>query len=324
MISNKTDNMNRLVHIGDAINLSLELAEKSQGGTLGIHSGYPSLDRLTRGWSKGELIVIGGRPGTGTTALALGMARNAAVDFEVPTALFSLESTVMEMTDRLVVSESGIPMEKLHGERAMQEDDWQRMEASLKRLSEAPLYLDDTPPNLPPEYRITEFQSQAEPLAKDRKVKLFIIDNLQATVPDWTGWEPDCLARECRKTLHFLKRTAESLGVAVIVLTSLGRPVRKGITWPTLKDFDEYCPNAEDFADKIILLHKSSFPDLSKETDDGTEELLMASLVLNRKGRTGAVCLSFDQERIRVVNPEDGRSAAGRMPFTDTTEPGTF
>lgn len=323
MDKNKTQ-QRQPVRIVEAINTSLEQAARSQGPTLGIPSGFPTLDRLTRGWSAGDLVVIGGRPGTGTTALALGMARNAAVDFGVPTAFFSLESTVLEMTDRLIVSESGIPMEKLHGERAMQEDDWQRMEASLKRLSEAPLYLDDTPPGLPPEYRISEFQSQAEPLAKDRKVKLFVIDNLQATVPDWTGWEPECLAHECRKTLHFLKRTAESLGAAVIVLTSLGRPVRKGITWPTLKDFDEYCPNAEDFADKIILLHKASFPDLSKETDDGTEGLLMASLVLNRKGRTGAVCLSFDQERIRVENPEEGRSAAGRMPFTDTSEPGTF
>ncbi len=312
------------VRIVEAINTSLEQAARSQGPALGIPSGFPTLDRLTRGWSAGDLVVIGGRPGTGTTALALGMARNAAVDFGVPTAFFSLESTVMEMTDRLIVSESGIPMEKLHGERAMQEDDWQRMEASLKRLSEAPLYLDDTPPGLPPEYRITEFQSQAEPLTKDRKVKLFVIDNLQATVPDWTGWEPECLARECRKTLHFLKRTAESLGAAVIVLSSLGRPIRKGITWPTLKDFDEYCLNAEDFADMIILLHKASFPDLSKETDDVAEELLIASLVLNRKGRTGAVCLSFDQERIRVENPEDGFSTAERFHFSDTTEPGTF
>ena len=318
------DRVKAPTHIGDAINLSLELAEKSQGGPLGIPSGYPSLDRLTRGWSAGELVVIGGRPGTGTTALALGMARNASVDFGVPTAFFSLESTVTEMTDRLIVSESGIPMEKLHGEQAMREDDWQRMETSLKRLTEAPLYLDDTPPGLPPEYRITEFQSQAAPLAKDRKVKLFVIDNLQATVPDWTGWEPECLARECRKTLHFLKRTAESLGAAVIVLSSLGRPVRKGITWPTLKDFDEYCPNAEDFADKIVLLHRASFTDLCKEMDEGAKEMLMASLVLNRKGRTGAVCLSFDQERIRVENPEEGRLAAVHFPFSDTSEPGTF
>ena len=323
MDKNKTQ-QRQPVRIVEAINTSLEQAARSQGSAMGIPSGFPSLDRLTRGWRAGDLVVIGGRPGTGTTALALGMARNAAVDFGVPTAFFSLESTVMEMTDRLIVSESGIPMEKLHGEQAMQDLDWQRMEASLKRLTEAPLYLDDTPPGLPPEYRISEFQSQAEPLTKDRSVKLFVIDNLQATVPDWTGWEPECLAHECRKTLHFLKRTAESLGAAVIVLTSLGRPVRKGITWPTLKDFDEYCPNAEDFADKIILLHKASFPDLSKETDDGTEELLMASLVLNRKGRTGAVCLSFDQERIQVENPEEGRSAAGRMPISDTTEPGTF
>lgn len=323
MDKNKTQ-LRQPVRIVEAINTSLEHAARSQGPALGIPSGFPSLDRLTRGWSAGDLVVIGGRPGTGTTALALGMARNAAVDFGVPTVFFSLESTVLEMTDRLIVSESGIPMEKLHGERAMQDIDWQRMEASLKRLSEAPLYLDDTTPGLPPEYRITEFQSQAEPLAKDRKVKLFIVDNLQATIPDWTGWEPDCLAHECRKTLHFLKRMAESLGAAIIVLTSLGRPVRKGITWPTLKDFDEYCPNAEDFADKIILLHKASFPDLSKETDDGTEELLMASLVLNRKGRTGFVCLSFDQERIRVENREEGHFADERFPFSDTSEPGTF
>lgn len=323
MDKNKTPQQ-QPVKIVDAINTSLELAAKAQGPALGIPSGFPSLDRLTRGWSEGDLVVIGGRPGTGTTALALGMARNATVDFGVPTAFFSLESTVLEMTDRLIVSESGIPMEKLHGERAMQDLDWQRMEASLKRLTEAPLYLDDTPPGLPPEYRISKFQSQAESLAKDRKVKLFVIDNLQATVPDWTGWEPECLAHECRKTLHFLKRTAESLGAAVIVLTSLGRPARKGIPWPTLKDFDEYCPNAEDFADKVILLHKASLPDLGKEADDGAKELLMASLVLNKKGRTGAVRLLFDQERIRVENPEEGRSAAGLMPISDTTEPGTF
>ena len=206
----------------------------------------------------------------------------------------------------------------------MQDIDWQRMEASLKRLSEAPLYLDDTTPGLPPEYRITEFQSQAEPLAKDRKVKLFIVDNLQATIPDWTGWEPDCLAHECRKTLHFLKRTAESLGVAIIVLTSLGRPLGKGIPWPTLKDLDPYCPDAEDFADKIILLHQPLLPDFCKETDDKAKELLIASVDLNRKGRTGSVCLSFDQERIRVENPEEGRLAAVHFPFSDTSEPGTF
>ena len=323
MDKNKTQ-QRQPVRIVEAINTSLEQAARSQGPALGIPSGFPSLDRLTRGWNEGDLVVIGGRPGTGTTALALGMARNAAVDFGVPTAFFSLESTVMEMTDRLIVSESGIPMEKLHGERAMQDIDWQRMEASLKRLSEAPLYLDDTTPGLPPEYRITEFQSQAEPLAKDREVKLFIVDNLQATIPDWTGWEPDCLAHECRKTLHFLKRTAESLGAAIIVLTSLGRPVGKGIPWPTLKDLDPYCPDAEDFADKIILLHQPLLPDFCKETDDKAKELLIASVDLNRKGRTGSACLSFDQERIRVENPEEGRLAAVHFPFSDTSEPGTF
>lgn len=293
------------VKIVDAINTSLDLAAKAQGPTLGIPSGFPSLDRLTRGWKAGDLVVIGGRPGTGTTTLALCMARNAAVDFGIPTAFFSLDSSVLETTDRLIVSEAGIPMEKLHGELTMQDVEWQQMEASLKKLSGAPLYLDDAPPGMPPEYRISEFRSQADSLAKDGNVKLFVIDNLQTTVPDWTEWEPDCLAQECRKTLHFLKRMAESYGVTIIVLTSLGRPTRKMIPWPVLRDLDAYCPNAEDFADKIILLHKPSLPDLRKETDDDTKEMLMASLVLNKDGRTGTVCLAFDRVRIRVENTED-------------------
>ncbi|MBR5106814.1 MAG: hypothetical protein IK098_02120, partial [Bacteroidales bacterium] len=109
-----------------------------------------------------------------------------------------------------------------------------------------------------------------------------------------------------------------------IVLTSLGRPLGKGIPWPTLKDLDPYCPDAEDFADKIILLHQPLLPDFCKETDDKAKELLIASVDLNRKGRTGSACLSFDQERIRVENLEDGPSAAERFPISDTSIPGTF
>lgn len=323
MDKNKTQ-QRQSVRIVDAINTSLELAAKAQGPALGIPSGFPSLDRLTRGWKAGDLVVIGGRPGTGTTALALGMARNAAVDFGIPTAFFSLDSSVLDTTDRLIVSEAGIPMEKLHGEMSIQGSDWQQMEASLKKLSGAPLYLDDAPPGMPPEYRISEFRSLADSLAKDMNVKLFVIDNLQATVPDWTGWEPDCLAHECRKTLHFLKRMAESYGAAIIVLTSLGRPTRKMIPWPVLRDLDASCPNAEDFADKIILLHKPSISDLRKETDDGSKEMMMASLVLNKNGRTGTVCLAFDRDRIRVENAEDDHISPEHFFSYDPFEAGAY
>ena len=121
-----------------------------------------------------------------------------------------------------------------------------------------------------------------------------------------------------------LPQIAGNMSFAIIVLTSLGRPLGKGIPWPTLKDLDPYCPDAEDFADKIILLHQPLLPDFCKETDDKAKELLIASVDLNRKGRTGSVCLSFDQERIRVETPEEGRLAAVHFPFSDTSEPGTF
>ena len=322
---NKNETTHRQsVKIVDAINTSLDQAAKAQGPSLGIPSGFPSLDRLTRGWKGGDLVVIGGRPGTGTTALALGMARNAAVDFGIPTAYFSLDSSVLEMTDRLIVSEAGIPMEMLHGELTMQDVEWLQLEASLNKLSGAPLYLDDAPPGMPPEYRISEFRSQADSLVKDENVKLFVIDNLQATVPDWTGWEPDSLAHECRKTLHVLKRMAESYGAAIIVLTSLGRPKRKMVPWPVLRDLDAYCPNAEDFADKIVLLHKTTLAELRKETDDESKEMLMASLVLNKNGRTGTVCLTFDRNRIRVENPEDDHFSPEHFFSYDPSEAGAY
>lgn len=304
--------MNRLpshtheyVRIGDAINLSLELTEKEQNSVLGIPSGFPCLDRLTRGWRAGELVVLGGRPCSGKTAIALRMARNAAVDFGVPTAYLSHGLTVTELTDRLIVSESGIPMEKLRGETKIQAEDWQQMESSLKRLSEAPLYLEDTPAGMPGEYRLGEFKAMADELIRGLKVRLVFVDDLQTTVPGWVGFDGESFAHENRKNLHFLKEMANDYGVTIVVLTNVDRPKRRKYTGPGMMDLESYCPCAEDFADKIILLHRPRL--VGFDLDGGKEgvEPLCVALVKNKNGRTGAFELPFDSNRILVMDPGD-------------------
>jgi len=294
------------VSIGDAINRSLEQAERDQHPDLGIPSGFPSLDRLTNGWMPGELIIIGGRPCTCKTALALGMARNAAVEFGIPTAYLSHKTPVLELTDRLIVSESGIPMEKLHGYDKMENEDWQQMEAALKKLSKAPLYLDDSARAFPEEYLMNELQKRLKYLVKEKGVKLVFVDSLQETIPGWAGYESEQIAHHCRKNLHYFKLQAESYGVTIVVLTLVDRITRRKFAAPVLRDLDGYCPYAEDHADRILLLDMPGlyglYPDYNAEGDEPLE----VRLALNKNGRTGEIGLSFDRKRICVTDPLNG------------------
>ena len=288
------------IRIGDAINMSLELAEKCQTSVPGIPSGFPSMDRLTQGWGKGELIVIGGRPGSGKTALALGLARNAAVEFGVPTAYFTLETPLTDLTDRLIVSESGIPMEKLQGASRMMDEDWQRLESSLKRLSDAPLYIDDSPLRAPLDEWLEDFWAKVGTLKKEKGMNLFIVDDMQAATPDWMRHE----LYESNQTARFLKNTAWNYGVAIIALTNVERPKRRINTWPVIRDLDMYCPHAEDRADKIILLNRPSLSGPAPCMDESGIESLQLRVAQNKSGHMGTVDLLFDPGRIRVINPE--------------------
>ena len=237
----------------------------------------------------------------GKTALALAMARNAAVDFGVPTAYCTLESSTLELTDRLIVAETGLTMKQLEGRETMNAEDWLQMETSLAKLAKAPLYIDDTPSKAPRDYRLGEFQAQADELVNEKKVELVFVDNLQDICPGWARYTPECLAEECRKNLRFLKEMTLDYGITIIVLTWIERPERWSGPCPTIFNLGDYCPCAEEYADKIILLERPaifSF-DLS---DDGTEPFLVR-VVQNRNGRIGEADLVFDRNRIQVTEP---------------------
>ena len=169
----KTD----IQEIGSVINEAMKEVEKNQkasGGLSGVPSGFPSLDRVTRGWQKSDLIILAARPSVGKTAFALNLARNAAVDYKMPVAVFSLEMSALQLVMRLMTTESGLPADKLKGGAKLDPWDWQQLETRLANLSKAPLYIDDTP-SIP----LMEFRTKIKRLVKAKGVRLVIVDYLQ-------------------------------------------------------------------------------------------------------------------------------------------------
>ena len=277
--------------IGDAITRTLDILEKQQDFHFGIPSGFPSLDRLTQGWEPGELVLIGARPAIGKTVLALGMARNAAVGFNVPTAYFSLDLSEISLTKRMIVSETGIAFEKLNGGCRMEAGDWQQMESSLFKLSKAPLYIDDTPG-----VSLRELRKRVRRLVADQGVRLVFVDDLELLLPD-SDDSFRTKAAERDAILEGVKALARELRITIVALTYLRRPTRKNYTGPVLADLEQYWPAADDLADIIILLHRDMFC-ISEDAERAN--LMELRVVRNRNGATGTVDLLFDRDRIRL------------------------
>ena len=162
--------------IGSVISQALERLDGMQNheGLSGVPSGFASLDKITNGWQPSDLIILAARPSVGKTAFSLNIARNAAVDHNIPVAFFSLEMSSLQLANRLMTSESGLSADKIKGGVKLENDEWTLLEQSLKRLRKAPLYVDETP-GLP----IMEFRSKVKALVKQKGVRLIIVDYLQ-------------------------------------------------------------------------------------------------------------------------------------------------
>ena len=279
-----------LKEIGDAIIAAMDIVEERQrlDDIPGVPTGYPSIDRMTRGWNRGELIVIGGRPCVGKSTLLLRMARNCAVQFGLPAAVFSMQMSSAEASNRLISAETGIPMEKLEGFERMENEDWIHAETSLRKLAASKLFLDDTPGLSP-----SDISDRVRQLVKRRQVRAVFIDNLQAMIPDGKEDSP----REARsEMLRSLKEIATTFGVPVIVLTNVGRPKKAGRIRPTVTDLDEYCPLSADYADRIFLMDRPGRLRLDRDEDD----LIGLELVRNKRGRTGFANLVFDVDHFGI------------------------
>jgi replicative DNA helicase len=285
--------------IGSVINAAMQDIEAMQGqeGLSGVPSGFQSIDRITMGWQPSDLIILAARPSVGKTAFALNLARNAAVDHHMPVAVFSLEMSALQLAKRLMTSESGFPSSKIRGGTKLESGEWEILEQSLKRISEAPLYIDDTP-GIP----LMEFRTKAKTLVKQKKVRLIVVDYLQLMQGpvELRGVREQEVAAISRT----LKATAKELNVPIIALSQLSRNAvqrQNSNGKPQLSDLRE-SGSIEQDADMVIFIHRPDMQGLSP--DPASKELTNIIISKNRNGATAELDMLFKSDQVKFVEPD--------------------
>lgn len=310
-------------HVSEVINASMERIERVQNstGVTGVHSGFHKLDQFTMGWQPGNLIILGARPSVGKTAFALNLARNAAVEFGEAVAFFSLEMTSMELTDRLIATESGITSDKLKGKLKMLPDEWQILEQSISRIVKAPIYIDETPG-----ITLTEFTAKAKRLVREKGVRIIFVDYLQlmhSGKPQVGGFSK---VQEVTDISNTLKTTAKELGIPIIALAQLNRNLmnRMGSNGkPVLSDLKD-SGSIEQDADIVMFLHRPGLIGLAEDPEEQAKtEVIIAK---NRNGQIGSVnmryvghLMKFEDEHMNfyesAMNAEKKSSEALQKPY---------
>jgi replicative DNA helicase len=247
----------------------------------GVPSGYRDLDRVTSGFQPGNLIIVAARPSMGKSALALCMAANLGVRHETPVALFTLEMSKAEVTQRLLCSEAKVESQRLRSGR-LAADDWPRLVAAGDKLMKAPIYVDDTG-----SITMMELRSKARRLkSKLPTLGLIVVDYLQLMT---SGSSAESRVQEVSQISRQLKVLARDLELPIVALSQLSRAVeQRHDKRPILSDLRE-SGSIEQDADIVAFVYRDEY--YNEESDQqGLAELIVAK---HRNGPTDAVKLSF-------------------------------
>ncbi len=255
----------------------IEAAGQRPDGISGIPSGYTALDEVTSGWQKSDLVIIAARPAMGKTAFVLSMARNMAVSFQQPIALFSLEMSSVQLVNRLIASETGLGSEKIKNGR-LTEDEWIHLHSKIKSLISAPIYVDDTPA-----LSIFELRAKCRRLKQKYDIKVVIIDYLQLMTAgaDMRGNREQEVSLISRQ----LKIIAKELNIPVIDLRESGA--------------------IEQDADMVLFIHRPEkygiMTDAQGMSLKGIADIIIAK---HRNGAVGEIQLRFISELTRFCDLE--------------------
>ncbi len=285
--------------IDDAIE-RIKDAFKNQGSS-GVPTGFTGLDKITSGWQKSDLVIIAARPAMGKTAFVLSMAKNMAVDFNVPVAVFSLEMSNVQLVNRLMMNVCEIGSEKIkNGD--LKEYEWQQLDYKLKDLYGAPIFVDDTP-----SLSVFELRSKARRLAREHNIQCIVIDYLQ--LMNASGMQFGSREQEVSLISRSLKGLAKELDIPVIALSQLNRGVegRTGLEGkrPQLSDLRE-SGSIEQDADMVCFIHRPEYYGLT-EDKEGNSLVGMAEIIIakHRNGAVGDVRLRFKGQYTKFMNPDD-------------------
>jgi replicative DNA helicase len=247
----------------------------------GIPSGFRDLDRLTSGFQPGNLVIVAARPSMGKSALALGVATNLAVRYELPVALFTLEMSKAEVTQRLMCSEAKVESQRLRTGK-LAADDWPRLTAACDKLAKAPIYVDDTG-----SITMMEIRSKARRLkSREPSLGLIVVDYMQLMT---SGVSAENRVQEVSQISRSLKILARDLDVPILALSQLSRAVeQRHDKRPILSDLRE-SGSIEQDADLVFFIYRDEY--YNEESDQqGLAEVILAK---HRNGPTDAVKISF-------------------------------
>jgi replicative DNA helicase len=277
----------------------IEAAGKREDALVGIPSGFTRLDRLTSGWQKSELIIIAARPSMGKTALALSMARNMSIDHGKKVAIFSCEMSSIQLVNRLIIAETDIAGDKIRNGR-LSEEEWKQLDTRIKKLVQAPVFIDDTPA-----ISIFELRAKCRRLMAQHRLDIVIVDYLQLmSGPENAGSRE----QEVSNISRSLKSIAKELNVPIIALSQLNRSVemRGGTKRPLLSDLRESGAIEQD-ADMVVFIHRQEKFGIDTFMDDGSSTKGIAEIILakNRNGPVGDVRLRFREEKAQFVDIDE-------------------
>ncbi len=270
---------------------NIEVLRNKEDGLSGIPTGFSNLDRVTSGWQKSDLIICAARPGMGKTALALTMARNIAVDYETPIGFFSLEMSSEQLVNRLIASEAELNASKLRkGDLA--DHEMVQLHEKIKQLSEAPIFIDDTPA-----LTIFELRAKARRLVKNHGVKIIMIDYLQLMN---SGSNSGNREQEISTISRSLKGIAKELKIPVVALSQVNRGVENrtgvGSKRPMLSDLRESGAIEQD-ADIVTFIYRPEYYKIY-EWDNGDDSRGQGELIIakHRNGSLSNIRLKFIDE----------------------------
>ena len=280
---------------------SIEAAALRPDGITGVASGFTYLDRVTAGWQPSDLIILAARPGMGKTALILSMMRNAAVDYNKPVAIFSLEMGAMQLVQRLISSETELEADKLRRGK-LEPHEWQQLNSKINNLSKAAMFIDDTPA-----LSVFEMRAKCRRLKAQHNIQLVVVDYLQLMTSGNEG--KGNREQEISTISRSLKSIAKELKVPVIALSQLSREVEKrgANKRPQLSDLRESGAIEQD-ADMVLFIYRPEYYQLTTDDNDnqlttGYSEIIIAK---NRHGEQKKIPIQFIDKFTKFVDIEYG------------------
>jgi replicative DNA helicase len=292
----------------------LQQRKNHENKLTGVPSGFTNLDRITSGWQKNDLIIIAARPGMGKTAFVVSAMRNAAVDFNMPVAIFSLEMSSVQLVNRLISAEAELDSEKIK-KGNLEEYEWQQLNHKIKSLESAPIFIDDTPA-----LSIRELRTKCRRLKTKHNIQMVIVDYLQlmsgeGNMKGTMGNREQEIAGISRA----LKNLAKELQVPVIALSQLSRAVetRGGDKRPQLADLRESGAIEQD-ADMVMFLYRPEYYGITEDEmgipTQGVGEVIIAK---HRNGSLDTVKLKFIGKFTKFADLEGSFNTAAETTFFD-------